>query len=472
MKNPLKLHQKHHLKIEGFSERGEAIGFINQIPVYVPYAIPKEELKVDIIEVRKNFARAEILEVLVPSSSRMEPPCPYFYSCGGCQWQHMEEQAQLVAKRKSVEEALRNVPGVREGIIKETLPSSQIYHYRNKAQQPVGLEKGQVITGFFRPGTHELVSIENCLVQTEIANQVIQTTAKLISSLDIFPYDEVQDEGVLRHILVREGVHTGEVMLIWVTREADVPQIENLAKDICSQFPQIVSVIQNINSQKTNIILGPTSRLIIGKPFIYEKIHDLKFKISPKSFFQANTFQAEKICDVVEKMINPKGTENIVDLYCGVGLIGLSLAKKVKQVYGIENVSRAVEDAQENASINEMTNIRFLSKDARGGLLQLQSEKIKPKVVVLDPPRQGCEPWVIDSIADLAPDHVIYVSCHLKTLARDLIKFTEKGFSILEVQPLDLFPQTTHVECIVKMSFIDAPLPSASPEVLRVHTFQ
>ncbi len=451
MKSVLRLGDRYRMSVEGFADYGETFGEILGVKVYLPLAIPGEHVEVQITEIKTNFARAKLLRVLTAAKARVKAPCSYFDTCGGCQWQHIDYTQQLLIKRKMVKDVLNQELGSHSICIKDVLPSPHVYYYRNKALQPVVISKGEPITGFYLPGTHRVLSIEECRIQPDQVNHVIQCVMSLLSEFELMPYDEKRHEGFLRHILVRMGFNTNQLMLVLVTRQKDFSEGKEFARILMREIPELISVIQNVNSEKTNAVLGSENHVLGGQLFIEEKIGHLRFKISPTSFFQINTDQALKICGTVLAQSGICEEDEVVDLYCGVGLIGLFLASKAKKVYGIENVVNSIENAKENADLNEIKNVEWICAQAHEGLNALKEKSVHPKLIVLDPPRQGCTKEVIQGIVDLHPSKIIYVSCEIKTLARDLKIFSSLGYQTKEIQPLDLFPHTYHVECVVTL---------------------
>lgn len=452
-KSSVKIGDKYRMTVVGFADRGETFGFIEGMRVYLPYALPGEKVQVQMTERRSNFARAKLLQVFSPAKGRVEAPCVYFDVCGGCQWQHLDYTQQLMIKQKRVKEALEAFPNLKGIHVKETLPSSKAYYYRNKAQQPVVTSRGEPITGFYYPGTHRVVPIDACRVQPDEVNAVIQLTMKLLPRLGLPLYHEKRHEGSLRHILVRMGFYTHELMLVLVTQDRDFKQGKIFAQEVMRQIPEVVSVIQNINAGKTNVVLGEENIILGGKPFIEECVGEMKFRISPKSFFQVNTDQALRLCETVLKYADLQGDEEIVDLYAGVGLLGLFLARKARKVYGVESVSGAIEDARLSAELNQIQNVEFFHADALEGLKTLSERKIRPSLVVLDPPRQGCGQEIAEAIHQLGAHKIIVVSCDLSSFVKDLQAFSSLGYQVKEIQPIDLFPQTYHVECVALLEY-------------------
>ena len=451
MADALSIHQKIKLKIERFAENGDGIGSWFGKPVYVPFVIPGEEILVRVTENRRNFARGRIREIISSSSKRVHAPCPYYDVCGSCQWQHIGYPHQVKFKRAAILNELEKAGSLRDVKVKETKVSETIYGYRNKIQQPVCLKHGKIVTGFYYPGTHRLVPIEKCLVQNPTANAIMDHLLEILRRLKIEPYNEILHQGILRHIFIRVGQNTQEVLLMLVVNAEDFPQGRLIAGEMMEFFPQIVSVIQNINIQKTNIILGKEQLLLGGRGYIYEVVNGVKFRISPNSFFQVNAFQTGQIVETVKTYADLGDDDQLADVFSGVGLIGLSMASRVKKVYVIESNLEAIEDGRASLEINGLRNTDFISSDALSGLKSLGEKNIHPRIIVLDPPRQGCGAEILREVVHLRPEKVIYVSCDPKTLVSDLKVLAELDYQTLEIQPIDLFPHTFHIESVAKI---------------------
>ena len=448
MKSPVQIRQKIRLKIENFSEGKDFVAYVDGFPVYVPNAIPGEEVEVKILEVKRNYAKAQILEIISPHAARVQPPCVYFYKCGGCQWQYIDYPHQLELKKKIVEGDLAQYPNLKDAKVQEVKGAEHIYHYRSKAQQPVVSVRGKAVTGFYFPGTHRLTWIDRCEVQTKLQDLVIRFVMRWLNLENIPPYDEKTHEGFIRYLLVRESLAMKEAMLIFVVQGSDSKPLKSLTEAVTKKFPQIVSVIQNINTEKTNVILGRENIVLKGQGFIIEKILGLRFRISPESFFQIHIEQVEKLVEVIAGYAALSGRETVIDAYCGVGLLGICLARQAAQVYGIESNVTAIEDAYANAEMNGAETVEFLGMDASEGLKSLEEQGVEPDVIILDPPRQGCDNQVLESVCRFSPEKIIYVSCDPGTLARDLSFLSSNGYQLKEMTPVDLFPQTSHIEAV------------------------
>jgi 23S rRNA (uracil1939-C5)-methyltransferase len=383
-----------------------------------------------------------------PHADRITPLCPIFHQCGGCQTQHLSYQAQRTLKRQHVIDCLERIGGNKGVVVHPVVGMENPWEYRNKVAVPFGVKEGEMVAGFYATRSHDIIDMDDCGIQHPEMNQVLTAVKKYVRDLRIPVYQEKQHKGILRHVVVRIGVNTGEMMVVFVTNGNQLPHKEELVARLHGEFPGIQSIIQNINSKRTNVILGPANRLLWGREVIYDTIGALRFAISPHSFFQVNAIQTKVLYDQVLRYAELTKQEVVLDAYCGIGTIALYLASEAKKVYGVEIVPEAIADAKQNAALNEIHNAQFKAGEADEIMLRWYNEGVKPDVIVVDPPRKGCEPGVLDAIENMIPKKVIYVSCNPSTLARDAKILAEKGFSLMEVQPIDLFPQTEHVECV------------------------
>lgn len=440
------------LTITGLGSSGEGVGRYEGMAVFVPGALPQETVKARAVFVKKNYINGELTEVLNASPERVEPVCPVYKECGGCQLQHLSYEGELKEKRQQVIDALERIGHLHGVNVLPTIASESPLYYRNKMQFPVTGHKGTLQIGCFAQNTHRVIDVENCFIQKQKNNEIAAVVRQWMKQYKIAPYDEDARTGIVRHIMGRVGVHTGEIMACLVTAQDNVPHLKELVRMLKTAIPGIKSVVQNINKRSTNVILGEKTKLIAGSPTIKDKIGPLKFNISAQSFFQVNSAQAEKLYNTALEFANLKGTENVVDLYCGTGTITLFLAQKAKQALGIEIVPSAIRDAKQNAIANRVENADFLLGDAAVEMPKLAAEGFRPDVVILDPPRAGCEERVLAAIVKVKPSRVVYVSCNPATLARDLAYLNEHGFKVEKVQPCDMFSRTHHVETVVLMS--------------------
>lgn len=444
---PVQTGETVELEIHGLGHSGEGVGRYQGFTLFVPGAVPGDRVAARVHEVKRSFARAAVVRVLNPSPHRVQPPCPVFGECGGCQLQHITYTEQLRLKRQQVEDAIVRV-GKLEGVtVHPTLGMDNPWRYRNKAQMPIGMAGGRVIAGFFAPGTHRIIDIQECAIQHPLGNLVIAEIKRLAEQYRVQVYDERSHRGVLRHVLVRVGRGSGEAMAVLVTNGPRLPYGDAIARQLMEAVPGLVSVHQNINPHRTNVILGDQTRLLAGQESITDHIGDLTFAISPRSFFQVNPAQTEVLYGKALEYAGLTGSELVIDAYCGIGTISLFLARGARRVVGIEVIPEAVADARQNAERNGINNAEFLLGDAAEAMPELYREGLRPDVVVVDPPRKGCDPPVLEAFAAMQPRRIVYVSCNPATLARDLGLLSALGYRTQEVQPVDMFPHTAHVEC-------------------------
>jgi 23S rRNA (uracil1939-C5)-methyltransferase len=435
------------IDITGMGHEGEGVGKVNNFAIFVQGALLGETVKVKIVKAAKNYAHGKLLEVISPSKYRVEADCGTYKRCGGCQMQHMTYEGQLEFKTLRVKDVMERI-GKLEGVtIHPTIGMKEPYRYRNKVQLPVGKENGKVKIGFYAPRSHDIIDMESCCIQHESADKVIKFTREWIIKYGLEPYNETEDKGNIRHIMVRRGFRTGEVMVVIVTREESLPYSDEFVDIMVRNIEGLKSVIQNINPKKTNVILGNRNKTLWGKETITDYIEEFKFNISPLSFFQVNPVQTEVLYGKALEYASLSGNEIVFDAYCGTGTISLFLSKKAKKVYGVEIVSEAIEDAKKNAVENGIENVEFLVGESEKVIPELIQSGVKADVVVVDPPRKGCEKSLLEAIAGIAPEKIVYVSCDPATLARDLGILKELGYKTKEIQPVDMFPQTAHVEC-------------------------
>ena len=402
------------------------------------------------VSVKKDYARAIIKEILAPGQ-RIDPPCPWFGRCGGCDFQHLDYQLQLAIKAETVKNTLRRIGGVEPGIVKAIIPTRP-WHYRNKLQMPVAMVQGKLAAGFYENRSHNLVPVDECIIQHEANNEVARRIAIIARENAIPPWAEDKLEGVLRHVVVRHAVATGEILAAIVVSSRKFANRERFLADLKEGLPGLTSLVLNENPRPTNVVLGDREEVIWGPGYITEVIDGLKFKVSPGSFWQVNPVGAEKILEQVRDYAQLTGKETVVDVYCGTGSIGLSLAQWAGEIIGVESNGKAVADAKVNARLNRIANAHFYRGNAEATLPEMVGGGLKAEVIILDPPRKGCQESLLKAVAEVGPARVVYVSCNPGTLARDLKSMVEKGYNVQQIQPIDMFPQTSHVECVVLMS--------------------
>ena len=432
---------------------GEGIAKIdNKYPIFIEGALKGEKVKVRIVKVNKNFAYGKLMEVLEASEERVNPPCAIYKRCGGCKLQHASYKAQLDFKWDRVKDCVSKIGKLDPSIVKYPLGMENPWRYRNKVQLPIGLINGEVKIGFFAPRSHDIIDMESCLIQDEIGDKVVKLTREWIEKFNIRPYNvdgEYDEKGIVRHIMIRRGFTTNEVMVVLVTNGEKLPHKEEFVDLMVKNIPGIKSVIQNINSKKTNVILGLESKTLWGEDTISDYIGDFRFNISPLSFFQVNPIQTEVLYGKALEYANLTGNEEVFDAYCGTGTITLFLSQKAKKVYGVEIIPQAIDNAWINAKENKVENVEFFVGESEVVIPDLINKGVKADVVVVDPPRKGCDKKLLDAITNIDAKKIVYVSCDPSTLGRDLAILEENGYKTLEVQPVDMFPNTAHIECCV-----------------------
>lgn len=434
---------------------GEGIAKIdNKYPIFIEGALKGEKVKVRIVKVNKNFAYGKLMEVLEASEERVNPPCAIYKRCGGCKLQHASYKAQLDFKWDRVKDCVSKIGKLDPSIVKYPLGMENPWRYRNKVQLPIGLINGEVKIGFFAPRSHDIIDMESCLIQDEIGDKVVKLTREWIEKFNIRPYNvdgEYDEKGIVRHIMIRRGFTTNEVMIVLVTNGEKLPHKEEFVDLMVKNIPGIKSVIQNINSKKTNVILGLESKTLWGEDTISDYIGDFRFNISPLSFFQVNPIQTEVLYGKALEYANLTGNEEVFDAYCGTGTITLFLSQKAKKVYGVEIIPQAIDNAWINAKENKVENVEFFVGESEVVIPDLINKGVKADVVVVDPPRKGCDKKLLDAITNINAKKIVYVSCDPSTLGRDLKVLEENGYKTLEVQPVDMFPNTSHVENVAKL---------------------
>ena len=469
IKPPFRTGQMLELQIDGLGHDGEGVGRAQGFTFFIPGAIPGDQVLAVVKQVKKNYGFAEVVKVISPSLDRVMPECSAFNRCGGCALQHMGYQAQLRWKRQRVVDALQRIGGFSDPVVHETIGMAQPFRYRNKGQYPVTLSGEQLVAGFYAKGSHEVVVCQDCLIQHPLNNRIVSEVSRLAMEFGLDAYNEHTGQGFLRHILIKTGFETGEALCVLVTNGRDFPEGDGDAKDskvdrnsrrsgaefgrrLQQAVPELVGVVQNINTQKTNVILGDETRTLWGRDALIDELCGLQFKISARSFFQVNPLQTAVLYNKALEYAALNGTETVLDLYCGIGTISLLLAGRSRQVIGVEYVEDAVVDARNNAEMNGISNVDFYAGDAGTVLENLAGEGINFDVAVLDPPRAGCDAKVLRILANLKVPRIVYVSCNPASLARDLKLLAEMGYGLKEAQPVDMFPQTSHVETVVLMS--------------------
>jgi 23S rRNA (uracil1939-C5)-methyltransferase len=440
------------LTVTDLTSNAEGIGRYNTFAVFVPGALPQETVKARVISVQKHYARALPEEIIKASPNRLEATCHAYRRCGGCQLQHLNYSEQLQIKRRVVEQAVIHIGKLDQVRVLPTLGMDKPWGYRNKAQFPLAERDGRIVAGFFTPRSHQVVAITECLLQHPKINMVLQKFLSVANQLRIPVYNETSGNGFVRHLVVRVAVTTEELMAVVVTTSADTPRLTQLVEGIATSIPELTSLLLNVNAKRTNAIFGPSWQVLYGQPTITDYLGPYRFHISGGSFFQVNPLQTVRLYEKARVYAGLTGKEVVVDAYCGIGTISSFLAGQAKAVHGIEVVLAAINDARRNARENGIENAMFHVGEVEKVLPRLMAQGICPDVTVVDPPRQGCRPEVLTALASACSDRIVYVSCNPATLARDLAILTNQGYRVHEIQPVDMFPQTYHVENCVLLS--------------------
>ena len=443
--------QKNHeyvVEIIDNGYEGEGIAKIDGITVFVPGAIKGERIKILIVKVLSSHAFGKILEILEPSKERQEADCVTYKRCGGCNLRHIKYNATLEMKQNAVQ-SLVNKTLKTKVKVQETIGMENPFHYRNKAQYPIGINKeGEPVIGVFAQRTHEVIPMEKCLIQNPKSEEIAKFILKFIKDNKISVYNEKTGKGLFRHIVIKVGIKTNEIMCILIINGKTIPKEAQLIQELTSKFPQIKTIVKNINMKNTNVILGKENINIYGNGYIEDVLGEYTFRISPLSFYQVNPVQAEKLYNLGVKMAQITKQDTVFDLYCGIGTITLFMSKYAKKVYGIEIVEEAIEAAKENAKINNVDNTEFYAGDVEVVLDDLINNKgISADIVMFDPPRKGLDRNSINNILKIKPKKIVYISCNPATLIRDLA-FFEEHYDIKTIVPVDMFPFSSHVECV------------------------
>ena len=436
------------INITGITADGNGVGKYNGMAVFVPASAIGDEIKVHILKVKKTYCYGKIVEIIKKSEDRCQVDCNCFKSCGGCAFRHIKYSAEAKIKQQRVEDAMNRIGGI--SLPSKTILTGSAYRYRNKAQYPVDIN-GNV--GFYAVHSHRVIPCEECFLQPVEFTQIAKVFTAFIKEYNIFPYNETTKKGLVRHLYLRKASATGEILVCVVINGNNLPMAERLIEALKTLLREnLKTVILNINKADTNVILGNENKVLYGDGYITDILCGNKIRINPLSFYQVNRDMAEVLYKKAEKYANPDG-KKVLDLYCGAGTIGLSFAKKAEEIIGVEIIPQAVEDAKFNAKINNIENARFICADAAEAAKKLREEGIHPHIVVLDPPRKGCDSQVLSIVAnDFSPERIVYVSCDPATLARDCKILNELGYRIEEYTPVDMFPRTSHVETVALLS--------------------
>ena len=446
MEAPIKKNQEYIVDIIDNGFEGEGIAKIDGFTIFIPNAIKGERVKILIVKVLTSHAFGKILEILEKSQYRIESDCSTYKRCGGCNLRHIKYEQTLKMKQNAVQNLVNKTLKTKIQV-QETLGIENPYYYRNKAQYPVGIDKnGKLIIGVFANRTHEIIPIQKCFIQNEKSEKLAKFVFEWIAKNNISIYNEKTGKGLIRHIVTKIGIKTNEVMCVLVINGSKIPNEQELVKEILENFPEVKTIVKNINTKNTNVIMGKENVNLYGNGYIEDILGEYKFKISPLSFYQVNPVQAEKLYNIGVEAAKITKEDIVFDLYCGIGTISLFMAKYAKKVYGIEIVEDAVNDAKENALNNNINNVEFIAGDVENVLDELINKRnIIPDIVMVDPPRKGLDNKSIDNIIRILPKKVVYISCNPATLVRDLAKL-EDTYEVENIKPVDMFPFTSHVE--------------------------
>lgn len=436
--------------------QGEGIAKIDGMTVFIPNAIKGEKIKTKILKVTSSIAYGKIIEIITKSNFRVDSDCETYSRCGGCAMRHIDYNATVEIKKIAVEATLKKALG-RTIEVANAIKMDEPYNYRNKLQYPIGIdENGKTVMGVYAERTHRIIPTRECKIQDKLSQQIANDIYEFIIKNNVQVYDEKKFTGSLRHIIIRIGKRTNEVMVTLVTNTKEIPQEKELVEFITSKYKEVKTIVKNINSKNTNVILGKENEVLFGDGYIYDYLGDFKFKISPMSFYQVNQVQTEKLYSKAVEYAELTGNEIIFDLYCGIGTIGIFASKKVKKIYGIETIPEAINDAKENAKLNNIENAEFFVGDVEKTLPEfIKQRNIKPDVIFVDPPRKGCDKTALETLLEIKSDRIVYVSCNPATLGRDL-KMLEEKYEIKEISICEMFPFTHHIECVSVLTLKNA----------------
>lgn len=459
--NEVKLQKNDELniQIDDIGTEGEGIAHLNGYALFIKDALPGDYIRAKIIKTKKSYGYARMIEIIKPSTDRVEPKCPVARACGGCQIQHLSYKKQLAFKQNKIKNCLTRIGKFPESqinaIMEPVMGMEEPYYYRNKAQFPIGKDKnGNLVAGFYANRTHSIIHMPGCMIQAKVNEQILEVILDFMKKYNVEPYNEVAHKGLVRHVLTRVGYVTGELMVCLVINGTTLPHTDKLIDELV-KIEGMKSISININKERTNVILGNKVKTLWGEDYIIDYIDDVKYQISPLSFYQVNPIQTKKLYETALSFAGLTGNEVVWDLYCGIGTISLFLAKQAKMVYGVEIVSEAIDDANQNKKLNGISNVEFFTGAAEEVLPVKYKESngaMTADVIVVDPPRKGCEQTLLDTILNMVPKKVVYVSCDPATLARDLKILCEGGYELKKVRGCDMFGHSGHVETVCLLS--------------------
>lgn len=448
MENKIRKNDEYTVEIIDNGFEGEGIAKIDNYTIFIPEAIQGEKIKILIVKVNSSHAFGKIIEIIKQSNFRRNTDCSTYKKCGGCNLRHIKYEETLILKQNIVQNLVNKT--LKKSIkVQPTIGMEHPYNYRNKAQYPIGLNKeGKAIVGVYAKRTHNIIPINECFIQDPISEKISKFIVEFLNKNNISAYDENTKRGVFRHIVTKVGINTNEIMCVLVVNKREFKQEQKLVKELINKFSNIKTIVKNINMKDTNVILGQENIVLYGDGYIQDTLGEYTFKISPLSFYQINPIQTEKLYTLARDIANLDKEDIVLDLYCGIGTIGIFISKYVNKVYGVEIIQQAIDDAKENAKINKIDNIEFYCGAVENVLDKLvNKDSIQPNVIYVDPPRKGLDNNTIQNILRVKPNKVVYISCNPATLVRDLEKLEEE-YSISKIQPVDMFPFTSHVECV------------------------
>jgi tRNA (uracil-5-)-methyltransferase len=448
----IELNQTFPLTIKRLGINGEGVGYFKKQVVFVPGALPGEEVVVEATKINPKFAEAKIKKIRIKSPHRVLPLCPVYDQCGGCQLQHLKYDQQLKEKRDIIIQSLERHTKVdiNKLDIRETIGMEDPWGYRNKSSFQVKAIDGKVLAGLYGLNSHQLINIDECAVQHAQTNEATSEVKRILEELKIPIYNEKSRKGIIRTIVTRVGIQTGELQIVLITTQKELPKVDTIIQEIQKRLPNVKSIVQNINGQKTSLIFGEETLPLAGEDFIQETLGDLQFELSARTFFQLNPVQTVKLYNEVKKAAALTGEEKVLDAYCGVGTIGLWLADQAGEVRGMDVITESIEDAKKNAKRHGFTNTKYVPGKAEEVLPKWVKKGWKPDVIVVDPPRTGLDGQLIQTILQAEPKKIIYISCNPSTLAKDIQTLSSK-YEVKYIQPVDMFPHTAHVECVSQL---------------------
>lgn len=448
---PVKINETYTLTIRDLGIHGEGIGAVDDFTVFVPGALPGETIQAMIVTAKKSYATGRLISIEVPSVHRTTPACPVYRACGGCQISHLTYEGQLDVKERRVKDVMVRIGGYAESLVRPIADATHPWNYRNKMAVPVSQVTSGPVMGYYRQGSHQVIPIASCAIQEEENNRLLRFAQGFMTRHQLTGYNEKTGHGSVRHIMGRVGDH-GEVMAVIVTATEKLPLADLWVSEMRKLLPEVVSIYHNVQSHKGNAILGKEIHHLWGKKTLTSSLCGIAFEVSPFSFFQVHKPQAELLYEKALAYADLHGGETVIDAYCGTGTISLCLAKKAGRVIGIEIVKEAIEDAKKNAAFNHIENAEFYAADAGEFMPKLYEEGLRPDVIVMDPVRAGCSEDVLAAAAGMQPSRIVYVSCNVATFARDAKILAGLGYTVKEVTPVDMFPQTMHVETVALLT--------------------